>query len=113
MEAYIFVKERLLYIRMAELSIIGLALGSVSFIVTLRNGIERVMHDADAFKSQPDVLIPFAAKLKLLSIYMETWQSFWHIRDGSPEELFSSYWGECGSKEIRGLLSHVHRQFKK
>ena len=99
--------------QMAELSIIGLVLGSVGFIATLRNGIQTVLHDADAFKAQPEVLEPLAAKLSLLSIKIETWQSFWHIHNGSPGELFSSYWGERGSRDIRRLLSHVHGQFKK
>ena len=100
--------------RMAEpLSIIGLALGTVGFIAVVRNGIQTVLRDADAFKSQSGVLVPLTNKLTLLSIYIETWQSFWHIHNGSPEELFSSYWGEYGSNEIRKLLSHVHRHFEK
>ncbi|KAI4125119.1 MAG: hypothetical protein LQ338_004447 [Usnochroma carphineum] len=98
---------------MAELSIVGFVLGSLSFVVTVRNGIERVLQDADAYKAQIEILVPLSSKLEILSIHLNIWQSFWWINDGTPEELFSSYWGDTGSAEIRRLLAHVHKSFEK
>lgn len=98
---------------MAELSIVGFALGSLSFILTLRNGIERVLQDADAYRAQPEILVPLSGKLALLSIHLESWQSFWNIYDGTPNDLFRSYWGNSGSGEVKKLLAHVYQQFGK
>ncbi|KAL8724606.1 MAG: hypothetical protein Q9166_007853 [cf. Caloplaca sp. 2 TL-2023] len=98
---------------MAELSIVGFVLGSLSFCVTLRNGIERVLQDVDAYKAQIEILVPLSSKIAVLSIHLESWRSFWHIHDGTPSELFSSYWGPNGSEEIRRLLSLAYIQFEK
>lgn len=98
---------------MAELSIVGFVLGSLSFGVTLRNGIERVLQDVDAYKAQMEILVPLSSRLALVSIHLESWRVFWHIYDGTPSELFSSYWGPNGSEEIRRLLSLAFNQFEK
>ncbi len=98
---------------MAEVSIVGFVFGSLGFIVTIRNAVERLILDADAFRIQTEILIPLSGRLDLLSIHLKGWQSFWHIYDGTPIEIFGSYWGDRGSKEIRKLLSYVHSQFEK
>ena len=98
---------------MAVLSIIGFLVGSLSFMVTVRNAIEQLLLDADASKVQTEILIPLSGRLDLLSIHLKIWQTFWHVHDGTPSDLFSSYWGERGSEEIRKLLSHVYSHFAK
>jgi hypothetical protein len=65
------------------------------------------------FKLQNEILVPLSGRLDLLSIHLNIWQTFWHIHGGTPSDLFSSYWGECGSGEIGKLLSHVYGQFDK
>ncbi|KAI4236431.1 MAG: hypothetical protein L6R40_006141 [Gallowayella cf. fulva] len=97
---------------MAELSIVGFVLGSLSFGVTLRNGIERVLQDVDAYKAQIEVLVPLSSRLAVQSIHLESWRLFWRIDDGTPLELFSSYWGASGSEQIRRLLSLAYNQFE-
>ena len=94
---------------MAE-GIFGLVFGSLGFILTVRNGIERVVQDKDAFKQHTDGLIYLSARLDLLSMRLELWQKYWYIDDGSPNHLFASYWGEEGSHNVRNLLANIQHQ---
>ncbi|KAI4267851.1 MAG: hypothetical protein L6R38_008068 [Xanthoria sp. 2 TBL-2021] len=98
---------------MAELSIVGLVLGSLSFGVTLRNGIDRVLQDVDAYKTQNEILVPLSSRLAVLSIDLESWRSVWNIYEGTPAELFRAYWGPSGSEEIRMLLALAYSKFEK
>ena len=98
---------------MAEFSIVGFVLGSLSFGVTLRNGIDRVLQDIDAYKTQVEILVPLRSRLALVSFNLDSWRAFWHVYDGTTPELFSSDWGLNGSEEIRGLLSLAFKQFEK
>ena len=98
---------------MAELSIAGLVLGSLSFIVTVRHTVERLLQDVDTLKTQTEIMVPLSFRLNLLYIKLTIWQTFWHIHTGTPSDLFGSYWGTHGSKEIKLLLSHVHKQLEK
>jgi len=56
---------------MAELAIVGLVLGSLNSIVSVRNAIERILYDVDAYRTQADFLIPFFGKLDSLLIQLE------------------------------------------
>ncbi|KAL8836468.1 MAG: hypothetical protein Q9170_002901 [Blastenia crenularia] len=98
---------------MAELSIVGFFLGSLSFVVTVRNSVDRVLQDTDAYKTQPEGFERFSSKLMVLAIHLRSWRDFWNIYDKTPTEIFKSYWGDTGSEQIRRLLSHIHRQFEK
>ncbi|KAL8653327.1 MAG: hypothetical protein Q9226_003890, partial [Calogaya cf. arnoldii] len=55
---------------MAELSIVAFVLGSLSFGVTLRNGIERVLQDVDTYKAQIEILVPLSSRIVVQSL---TW----------------------------------------
>lgn len=92
------------------LSIFGFVIGSLGFIVTVRNAIERLLSDIDAFKIQDEILEPLKGRLNLLTIHLKTWQTFWNISVRTPSDLGRAYWGEYGSNQIGKLLSHVHTQ---
>ena len=72
------------------ISIIGFAMACLGFMVTVRTGIERLYNDVDSFQNLPETLVPLSGRLYLLSINLRTWQSFWHVHDGTPTKVYQS-----------------------
>lgn len=70
---------------------VGITFTAVTFLLFIRNAIEKITKDAD-IKDGHWVLVPFALDLILLEDKLEAWQRLWHIPKDVPEEISSNLW---------------------
>lgn len=97
---------------MAELGIIGLVTGTISFAVTVRNTVTRILDDRYAIQSLPDNVERFLARLDFLIEKLSQWQTKWYMDENSPLSLPSIYWGS-DSLRIYKIVARIHKIMQK
>jgi hypothetical protein len=92
---------------MEPVSIVGFSFGALGFLLTVRNGVEKILVDKDKFKNFSKILVPLICELASLTSFIDHWKTYWHIQDGTPDSLFLAYWGVDGAEKIKNLLTHI------
>lgn len=91
------------------LPLVGLSIGVVGFVSTLRNGAQLILNDHDSFKAFGQELVPLVCEIALLTNRLDIWRRQWKISDGAPASLPKRYWGLHGGERVLELLALVRR----
>jgi hypothetical protein len=95
------------------LPFIGITFTAITFLLFIRNAIEKITRDYSDVKDDHEVLIPLAFDLLLLEHKLEEWQRLWYIPKERPEEMSESMWGEEGAGMIRVTLGDIQIKLDK
>lgn len=93
----------------AELAVVGFVTGAISFVVTVRNAVSKVIEDVDAVHNNFDFLLEADSRLALATEKLTRWQKIWHIDQGCPKGLSEAYWGN----QEKTILEHAQRTYAK
>lgn len=92
---------------------VGIAITAITFLLFIRNAIEKITKDYSDIKDDHWVLIPLALDLILLEDKLEAWRRLWHIPEDGPEEISSNLWGDEGAGLIRVTLEDIQIKLEK
>jgi hypothetical protein len=91
------------------MDLVSASLGIVSFVITVRNTIDKILKDIDAVERHAEELVPLRNRIGLCRDKLRIWKYFWQVHKRTPDQLFIAYWGDRGSQDIGQLLSYLSR----
>lgn len=89
------------------IGVTGIALGTIGFALTVRNGVERFLTDAHAWHTFGERLIPLGEELTSQIESLKAWQEYWYLDDFTPTYILEAYWGRNGTRRVLHLLHNT------
>jgi hypothetical protein len=83
------------------ISIVGLTFGIIGLLSTVRNGVSTFHRDKREFSEFDGRLVDLYNELETWEMRMKSWRELWMVQEGESETLYTVFWGNRNSIEVR------------